>query len=82
MSIQRSTVRLEESLLRRAKQEAAVLNQPHCRIVHPGPRHWDIFTRLCGQSGATGNLVADAWLAALAIESGRMDYLRPGFCPV
>ncbi|MFI5265845.1 MAG: PIN domain-containing protein, partial [Chloroflexota bacterium] len=36
----------------------------------PGPRHWDIFTSLCTRAGATGNLVPDAYLAALAIESG------------
>ena len=38
--------------------------------VEPGPRHWEIFTRLCRESEARGNLVADAYLAALAIESG------------
>ena len=45
-------------------------NQPNAVIVSPGERHWDIFTRLCHDSGARGNLVADAYLAALAIESG------------
>jgi uncharacterized protein len=43
---------------------------PHCVPVSPGPRHWSIFSRLCRQAGAKGNLVADAYLAALAIESG------------
>lgn len=38
--------------------------------VAPGARHWEIFTGLCRVAGARGNLVADAWLAALAIESG------------
>jgi len=38
--------------------------------IAPGARHWDIFTRLCRHTGARGNLVPDAWLAALAIESG------------
>lgn len=38
--------------------------------VAPGARHWDIFTRLCVQADAKGNLVPDAWLAALAIENG------------
>ena len=47
-----------------------VRDQPHCIHASPGPRHWDIFTSLCRQSGAKGNLVADAYLAALAIESG------------
>ena len=44
--------------------------QPNCILVEPGPRHWEIFRRLCLESGAKGNLVPDAYLAALAIESG------------
>jgi predicted nucleic acid-binding protein len=39
-------------------------------IVAPGPRHWGIFAGLCRSGGAQGNLVSDAYLAALAIESG------------
>jgi len=39
-------------------------------IVSPGPHHWEIFARLCRVSGAKGNLVTDAYFAALAIESG------------
>lgn len=35
-----------------------------------GPRHWDIFTRLCADARATGNLVPDAYLAAIAVEAG------------
>ena len=38
--------------------------------VTPGERHWSIFTRLCRDAGARGNLIPDAYLAALAIESG------------
>ena len=38
--------------------------------IEPGPRHWGIFTRLCASAGAKGYLVPDAYLAALAIESG------------
>lgn len=45
-------------------------DQPHCVPVAPGPRHWDIFRSLCERVQAKGNLVADAFLAALAIESG------------
>ena len=44
--------------------------QPNCVPVEPGPRHWDIFTGLCRTAGVKGNLVPDAYLAALAIESG------------
>ena len=39
-------------------------------IVSPGPHHWEIFANLCRSSGARGNLVSDAYFAALAIESG------------
>ena len=42
----------------------------HCVPIHPGPAHWDIFIRLCQKTEAKGNIVADAYLAALAIESG------------
>jgi toxin-antitoxin system PIN domain toxin len=44
--------------------------QPNCYVVTPGARHWSIFERLCTGSAARGNLVQDAWFAALAIESG------------
>jgi len=44
--------------------------QPNAVAVSAGPRHWDIFRGLCTSSAARGNLVADAYLAALAIESG------------
>ena len=48
----------------------ALRAQPHCIQVTPGARHWSIFERLCRDADARGNLVADAYLAALAIESG------------
>jgi toxin-antitoxin system PIN domain toxin len=47
-----------------------VREQPHCVLVRPGDRHWEIFRRLSREAGARGNLVPDAYLAALAIESG------------
>jgi toxin-antitoxin system PIN domain toxin len=43
---------------------------PHALTVRPGERHWSIFTRLCRLTRAVGNAVPDAYLAALAIESG------------
>ena len=49
---------------------AQVRGAPAVVPVHPGPRHWEIFTRLCESAAARGNLVPDACLAALAIESG------------
>ena len=47
-----------------------LLGQPHCQIVQPGARHWGIFEDLCRRAKAAGNLVQDAWFAALALESG------------
>jgi hypothetical protein len=47
-----------------------LLAQSHCVVIHPGERHWDIFKRMCTEADARGNLVPDAWFAALAIESG------------
>ena len=38
--------------------------------VGPGPRHWSIFTSLVTSAGCRGGLVADAYLAALAMENG------------
>lgn len=45
-------------------------DQPNCALINPGPRHWEIFSKLCRTGGIKGNLVPDAFLAALAIESG------------
>ncbi len=42
----------------------------NCLVISPGERHWGIFLKLCRQTGARGNAVPDAFLAALAIESG------------
>ncbi len=48
----------------------ALLFPPHSVVIRPGVRHWQIFTRLCNEADARGNLVPDAWFAALAIEAG------------
>jgi len=61
---------------------SVLLEQPHCQVVQPGPRHWRIFSDLCRRAQVSGNLVQDAWFAALAIESGcewittNRDYAR------
>lgn len=47
-----------------------VREHPNCVRVEPGTRHWELFTRLCRAVNARGNLVTDAYFAALAIESG------------
>jgi uncharacterized protein len=64
---------------------ADVRERPNRVRTEPGPRHWRIFTDLCRTAGVKGNLVPDAYLAALAIESGSewvttdRDYARfPG----
>lgn len=48
----------------------AVRERPQRVDVRPGTRHWSIFVELCRSAGVRGNLVPDAYLAALAIESG------------
>lgn len=48
----------------------ALVEPGHCQIVQPGPRHWTLFRALCLQPGVRGNLVQDAWFAALAMEHG------------
>ncbi len=47
-----------------------LLESPNATLVLPQERHWSIFQTLCMSCKASGNLVQDAWLAALAIESG------------
>ncbi|WP_415952068.1 type II toxin-antitoxin system VapC family toxin [Streptomyces sp. KLOTTS4A1] len=42
--------------------------------IDVGARHWEIFERLCGDASARGNLVPDAYIAALAIEAGATLY--------
>ena len=59
-----------------------VRERQNCVLIRPGERHWTIFERLIRESGAKGNLIADAFLAALALESGSVwittdrDYSR------
>jgi toxin-antitoxin system PIN domain toxin len=57
---------LEEAL----EFSRALVAPVNCSLVQPGDRHWAIFESLCRAADAGGNLVADAWLAALAIEAG------------
>jgi uncharacterized protein len=46
------------------------LERPNAAIVQPGPRHAEILEKLVGEGNASGPLVSDAVLAALAIEHG------------
>lgn len=52
----------------------ALRTAPSALALAPGPRHWGIFTRLCRSADARGNLVPDAYLAAVAIERGAIWY--------
>lgn len=44
--------------------------QANALYVAPGKRHWDIFQNLLETTEAKGNLIPDAYHAALVIESG------------
>lgn len=46
------------------------LSYPGVGILEPGPRHWNIFSRLMIDAQARGPLISDAHLAALAMEHG------------
>jgi toxin-antitoxin system PIN domain toxin len=48
----------------------ALMAGPAVRRIAPGERHWSLFTDLCRRAGVKGNLVPDAYLAALALEQG------------
>lgn len=50
------------------------LNQPYVTAVGPGDHHWAVLRNLLHTAGTAGNLVADAHLAALAIEHGAAIY--------
>ena len=47
-----------------------VTSRPGCRMVRPGPRHWEIFRELSLATKATGAFVLDVFQAALALEHG------------
>ncbi len=47
-----------------------LLESPNATPINPQERHWSIFETLCVSCKVSGNLAQDAWLAALAIESG------------
>ena len=50
------------------------LDQPCVQIVRDTDRHWELFRRMLSSGNATGNLVSDAHLAALAIEYNSVLY--------
>jgi toxin-antitoxin system PIN domain toxin len=48
----------------------ALQGQPHHLALGPAEGHLDLFERLCLDADAGGDLAADAYLAAIAIEHG------------
>jgi toxin-antitoxin system PIN domain toxin len=48
----------------------ATCAQPHHLLVAPGPQHLELLRRVCEDADATGDLVSDAVLAAIALEHG------------
>lgn len=48
----------------------AVRAQPQHVALAPGERHLEIFETLCREGDASGDLAADAYVAALAVEHG------------
>ena len=48
----------------------AMRARSNASAVKPGERHWSLFADLVRTTDAKGNAVPDAYLAALAIESG------------
>lgn len=48
----------------------AIRQRPNCVTLQPSPRHWSIFTDLCRRTRAKGNHIPDAFLAALALDTG------------
>jgi toxin-antitoxin system PIN domain toxin len=44
--------------------------RPEIHLFAPGPDHWSIFSDLCQSVQAKGNVVPDAYHAALAMEWG------------
>lgn len=47
-----------------------MLSATICLMIRPGKNHWNLFSGLCHSVNAKGNLIPDAFLAALAIEHG------------
>ncbi|KDM96708.1 type II toxin-antitoxin system VapC family toxin, partial [Mycobacterium tuberculosis] len=46
----------------------AVTAQPHHLPTSPGPRHLVLLRKLCDEADASGDLIPDAVLAAIAVE--------------
>jgi toxin-antitoxin system PIN domain toxin len=49
-------------------------DQPYVTAIGPGEQHWGVLRNVLKATGTAGNLVADAHLAAMAIEHGAAIY--------
>ncbi len=58
------------SILEAVRIVQSWVEQPNVQIISPGQRHWEILQMLLVEAQATGALVMDAHLAALALENG------------
>lgn len=47
-----------------------LIGQAQATLLRPGRRHWRIFSELVEHGNCRGNLIPDAYLAAIAIEHG------------
>ena len=69
--------RIFEHPLSTSEAEAVVsswLAQPVAGILEPGERHWEMLRSLLRKGQATGPLVMDAVIAAIALEHGATLY--------
>ena len=56
------------------KRVQSWIDQPCVCMINPTDSHWRIFQTMLQEGQATANLVADAHLAALAVEHGCLLY--------
>jgi toxin-antitoxin system PIN domain toxin len=52
------------------KYIAALRAAPAAVLLRAGERHWNLFVDFCRKADCHGNMVQDAYLAALALEHG------------
>jgi toxin-antitoxin system PIN domain toxin len=52
-----------------------LVRSPSLVVLHPAERFWRLFDDIVRQSGARGNLVYDAQIAAVCLENGVNDLL-------
>lgn len=45
-------------------------SHPHAVFPQPSARQWSAFQRLCEQANVKGNLIPDAFIASIAMDSG------------